>query len=227
VPFLYYDSITIKCSFQFNHFWCPLSGVRVAQSAGFWIAFVDHLYTQLRTSSNYRAITNLHTLQFTTAHTKSFPACYVITSCSLVRVSNCGDPSASVLKASLNGGSLPTYSFLHRFLYRTDLVAPVVFLISPWHGPHRQHCSVSYANRFRGNMFTEPFPRSGRLFLLIKNQLPSYRHCSVVCFGAAAKKQMLFQSHLLATAVSLAPQFLLWANMPQYNKVCEKAEFSV
>jgi hypothetical protein len=39
---------------------------------------------------------------------------------------------------------------------------------------------------------------------------------SVVCLAAVAYKRMLFQSRPLATAVSMAPQFLLRANMPQY-----------
>jgi hypothetical protein len=57
---------------------------------------------------------------------------------------------------------------------------------------------------------------SGRLFSLIKNLLPSSSRRSVVCFAAVAEKRMLFQSHSLTTAVSLAPQFLLWVNSPQY-----------
>jgi hypothetical protein len=43
-------------------------------------------------------------------------------------------------------------SCLHRLPYRTDLVAPVLFFITPRHGPRRQHLSFSYANRF-------PLPR--------------------------------------------------------------------
>jgi hypothetical protein len=61
-------------------------------------------------------------------------------------------------------------------------------------------------------MFIEPFSSSGRQLLLIKNLLPSNERHSVVCFVG-----MLFQSRLIATAVSLAPQFLLPANMPQYK----------
>jgi hypothetical protein len=33
-----------------------------------WIGFIDTLYIQLRTTSNYNATTNLHTLQFTVTH---------------------------------------------------------------------------------------------------------------------------------------------------------------
>jgi hypothetical protein len=52
------------------------------------------------------------------------------------------------------------------------LLAPTVFL-TPRHAPRRQHLSFSYANRFRGNVFTELFPSSGRLFSFIKNLLHS------------------------------------------------------
>jgi hypothetical protein len=36
------------------------------------IEFVDTLYTQLATTGNYSAIADLHTLQFTVAHTLGF-----------------------------------------------------------------------------------------------------------------------------------------------------------
>jgi hypothetical protein len=78
------------------------------------IGSIDHLYRQLGTTNNYNSIVNLRTLQITTAHAKSFPAYCVVTNRSLVTASNSGDSSASALKSSLNGGSLPTDSFLHR-----------------------------------------------------------------------------------------------------------------
>jgi hypothetical protein len=53
--------------------------------------FVAHLNISL----GYRATANLHTLQFTTAPAKPFPACCVLTSCSLATASNSGDSSAS------------------------------------------------------------------------------------------------------------------------------------
>jgi hypothetical protein len=104
----------------------------------------------------------------------------------LVMASNRGCTSAFGLKSSLNCGSLPPASFLHRLPYRTDLVAPVVFLITPRHGPHRQHCSFLYANHFCMNVFTELFPSTGCLFLLVKNLLPSKRCFSTVSFTAVA-----------------------------------------
>jgi hypothetical protein len=110
---------------------------------GLNIRFIGHLYTQLGTASNYNAVANLHTLQITTAHAKPFPTCCVFTSRSLVTASNNGDSSASALKSSLNGGSLPTDSFLHRYPWRTDLVAPVFFLITLHQYPPRPHCSFS------------------------------------------------------------------------------------
>jgi hypothetical protein len=36
------------------------------------IGFIDTLYTPLGTTGNYRAIADLHTLQFTAAHTLGF-----------------------------------------------------------------------------------------------------------------------------------------------------------
>jgi hypothetical protein len=108
------------------------------------IGFIDHLYTRLGTTRNYSVTANLYNSQITTAPAKHFPACYVFTSRSLVTASNSGDSSVSALKSSLNGGSLPTVPFLHRIPYRTDLVIPVVFLITPRHGLCRQHRSFSY-----------------------------------------------------------------------------------
>jgi hypothetical protein len=57
--------------------------------------FIDHIYTQLGTTSNYNAIINLHTLQITAAITKSSPAFSVFNSHSLAMASNSEDSSAS------------------------------------------------------------------------------------------------------------------------------------
>jgi hypothetical protein len=79
-----------------------LSRVRVTTRGGFGlgIGFIDHLYTQLGTTSNYSAIANLHALQFTTAHAKSLPS-----ACLHQQLhgngSNSGDSSASELRFSL------------------------------------------------------------------------------------------------------------------------------
>jgi hypothetical protein len=72
------------------------------------IGFIDHLSTQLVTTLNYSAIADFQTLQITTAHAKSFQSALVSTSHSLVTASNSGYSSASMLKSSLNGSSLPT-----------------------------------------------------------------------------------------------------------------------
>jgi hypothetical protein len=68
--------------------------------------FIDHL--QVVTTNNYNTITDFHTLQITTVYAKSFPVCNVFTARFLVTASNNGYSSASVLKFSLNGDSLPT-----------------------------------------------------------------------------------------------------------------------
>jgi hypothetical protein len=75
---------------------------------GLDIGFTDHLNTRLVTTVNYRLIADLHTLQINTAHAKSFPGYSVFTNICLVTDSNNGYSSASVLKFSLNDGSLPT-----------------------------------------------------------------------------------------------------------------------
>jgi hypothetical protein len=61
---------------------------------------------------------------------------------------------ASVLKSSLNGGSLPT------------TIASTVLLITPLHGPSRKHLFQQHlycCMRIRccWNMFTKPLPRNG------------------------------------------------------------------
>jgi hypothetical protein len=70
--------------------------------------FIEHLYTQLVTTSNYNAIADLHTLQITTAHAKYFPAC-----CALPAV-----PWQRLLTPEIL--QLPALrSFLRRLSYRT------------------------------------------------------------------------------------------------------------
>jgi hypothetical protein len=142
---------------------------------GLDVGFIDHLYTQHRTASSYRALADRHALLIT-AHAKSFLA-----SRSLVTVSNIGDSSASSLVFEWR---LPSnWKFSSQTPTQNSLGCPIVF---PQHGPSSQHRSFSYANRFRGNVFTEPFPSSGRIFLLIKKLQPSNGHRSVVCFVAVA-----------------------------------------
>jgi hypothetical protein len=145
---------------------------------------------QIITTNNYNTIADFHTLQFTTAHAKSFPAFSVFTRRFLVTASNNGYSSAFVLKPSLNGGSLPTDSRL----FHTDL--PVFYSPTDW----ALTLSLAYISarttqktpflssmriRCSGDVVTEPFPSSGRLFLFIKNLLPSNGCRSVVCFTAA------------------------------------------
>jgi hypothetical protein len=75
-------------------------------STGFWIGFVDHLYTQLVNISNYSAIANFHTLQITRAPAKSFPAHSVFTSSCLLAAPTVAIP---LLRAQdLSGWRLPS-----------------------------------------------------------------------------------------------------------------------
>jgi hypothetical protein len=75
---------------------------------GLDIGFIGHFNIQLVITLDYSTIANFHTLQITRAHAKYFPACSVFTSNCLVTDSNTSYSSASGLKSSLNGGSLPT-----------------------------------------------------------------------------------------------------------------------
>jgi hypothetical protein len=150
------------------------------------VAFIDHLYTQLISTTNYSATADLHNSQITTAPVKPFTTCCVFTSRSLVITTcNSGDSSASALKSSSNGGSLQTDSFLPTFSYRTDLVAPAAFLITS-RVAHEDNTPFILACCLRGNGFTETFPSSSRLFLLITNFLLNNGRRSVVCFAAVA-----------------------------------------
>jgi hypothetical protein len=75
-----------------------------------------------------------------------FPACCVFTNRSRVTASNSGDYSASALKSSLNGGpfQLLQLTFFFRLPQRTELVAPIVFLIISLHEPSRKHRFQQY-----------------------------------------------------------------------------------
>jgi hypothetical protein len=78
---------------------------------GFWIiGFIDHL--KIVTTNNYNTIVNFHSLQIIIAHVKSTPACTAFTRHFLITASNNSYSSSSMLKPSLNGGSLPTELFL-------------------------------------------------------------------------------------------------------------------
>jgi hypothetical protein len=109
---------------------------------GLEIRFIDDFNTRLVTTLNYSAIANLHTLPITRTHGKSFPACNVFTSRSLIMASNSGDSSTA-----------PSKSSLHRLPYNSLSLAPFVFLITSRYGPRRKHRSLVYSYRSRGNMF--------------------------------------------------------------------------
>jgi hypothetical protein len=66
---------------------------------------IDNLHVVTTNDSNTTAY--FHTLEINAAHVKLFPACSAFTIHFLVTASNNDYSSASVLKSSLNGGSLP------------------------------------------------------------------------------------------------------------------------
>jgi hypothetical protein len=85
-------------------------------STGSWIGFIDHLNTWHVTTLNYSAVANFNTLQFTSAHAKSFVVFSVFSSNCLVTASKTGYSSASGLKSCLNGSSLPTVCLPYNWL---------------------------------------------------------------------------------------------------------------
>jgi hypothetical protein len=92
----------------------------------------------------------------------------------------------------------------------TDLIAPVVFLITPWHCLDRQHTIHSRILTVSvGTCLLSHFLAAVVCSFLLR-----------ICFLAAdfvllsvlwpLPRNRCFQSRLLATAVTLAPQFLVW-----------------
>lgn len=84
---------------------------------------IEHLYIPFRTTSNYRAIPNLHALQITTALTKHFPACCVFISHSLGMVLTFETLPLHMLGLYLHG-------LLCRTQFSTNWVTPNVFLMT-------------------------------------------------------------------------------------------------
>jgi hypothetical protein len=93
------------------------------------------LLTPLRTTSNYSASAYLHTLEFTTAPPKPFPACYVVNRRSLATASNSGDSLASRAQVLLsqppvqNSCQFPQLSSTAEFLlsYSQQRVSQIYF----------------------------------------------------------------------------------------------------
>jgi hypothetical protein len=90
---------------------------------GVWIGYINHL--QVVTTNNYNTLADFHTIK--SPHAKPSPASSVFTRRSLSTASNVEICHLYALKSSL-----------HRLPYRIDLVAPIVFLITPRPGPSRK-----------------------------------------------------------------------------------------
>jgi hypothetical protein len=82
---------------------------------GLDIEFVDHFSTHFVITHNYSTITDFRISQVARPHVKSFPVRIVCTSSCLVTASDNGYSSASGLKSSLNGASLPAELLLLQF----------------------------------------------------------------------------------------------------------------
>jgi hypothetical protein len=89
------------------------------------VGFVDHLYTELVTTGNYRATANLHTLQFTVTPHQCPQSITVSTSCFLATDFNTG-----TITVSLNH----TYSTHKVFPSQPDfqLLCPQAHILAGW-----------------------------------------------------------------------------------------------
>jgi hypothetical protein len=98
-----------------------------------WTDLLTTTYThdsRLGTTSNYSAIAHLHNSHITTAPAKPFPACSAFTSRSLATLYISWDYSASRAQVLFSQTSAQNWLL-------TGWVAPIVFLITPRHGPRR------------------------------------------------------------------------------------------
>jgi hypothetical protein len=110
---------------------------------GLETGFIYHFNIQLVTTFNYSAIADFHSLQITTAHTKSFQSA-VFSSCSLATASNNRDSSTAPIKFTLHRlpyNFLPTHSVTTEYLL--NLSQPRTC---------RKYHSLLYLSRFCGNM---------------------------------------------------------------------------
>jgi hypothetical protein len=191
-----------KCSCKFRHiisvfikWWFNLSLQMQAYSHVYvcdcrrgldWILDLMTNYTHDSEPQVIRAPTLVSTVH-KSAPAKSFPACCVFTSRSLVTATNSGDSLASAFTFSLNGGSFPTLatdSFLQNPV-QNWLGYPNVLPCNSSARPTQTTPFILVCVCYRGNAFTEPFPSSGRLFLLIKDMLPSNGRRFVVSIAVA------------------------------------------
>jgi hypothetical protein len=114
---------------------------------GLVIGFVEHLHTQLVTTSNYTSLTGLHTVSSLVVSwerilTTSLPAGEYSTTNSLLQLSN-----------SQAGGHL-TPNFCSSLHWMTKCSSQLVPLIIIRHGSQRNHSfSLLQFNRFHENMF--------------------------------------------------------------------------
>jgi hypothetical protein len=112
-------------------------------------------------------------------------------------------------------GPRPFVTFRNKLLFTMNSCQPhgqpPIKRTTPCRLPETTYSIYSQLPSIYGARFLHPQPENApcRLFLLIKNLLPSNGRHPVVCFAAVAYERMLFQSRSLAKAVSLAPQLLL------------------
>jgi hypothetical protein len=107
-------------------------------------------------------------------------------------------------------------TLLHSLPYRTDLVAPIFFLITFRHGLCIRHIvnsrtlTVSEGTCIpRSSLVTAHYSCLWIIYCIATDVAP-------FCVSRQTPTNESCFTAVVATAVSLPPQFLLWANFPQY-----------
>jgi hypothetical protein len=155
-----------------------------------WILDSLTTYTPLGTTSNYSATANLHNLQITTARSKTFPACFVLTSLSLAAASYSGDSSAFQAQVLFSQPPMQLFSIpsicncqLSALELDSQLILSVInsaglrsCLYSLWTDPTE---NIPFNNLSILDMFADPLPRNCRL---LRGLCPAAALYDTLCF---------------------------------------------
>jgi hypothetical protein len=170
---------------QLERIWFILSRVGVTTHGyGLVNEFVDHLYIQLGTTSNYSTTADLHNWHTTAAPAKSFPACCVFSSRSLATASNCGYSCVSALRLSLHslqGWTLfLKYQFTRGISHQPPSLPFTVWLSTEhWNIKSNSKLKLLYDGRFTVNEYAWPFVKcTFRTYSMLLKILPFALHTS-------------------------------------------------
>jgi hypothetical protein len=134
------------------------------------------LLTLLGTTSNHSSTADLHTLQFTTASARHFPAGCVLNSCSLAAASNSW--GSSPFRSQFLFSKLPMQNSC-QFLQSLEFLP---LLITFRHEPHRKHIFYCYSAKIR----RLPLPRE----LVYRAVALAIAPVLLLCLPAVTKQRM-------------------------------------